>query len=184
MEAILEATARVLVKEGYDHTSTNKIAKTAGVSVGSLYQYFPNKEAVVAALIERHFEEQANVLQKHLGEVHTLPIPDAVRLVVTGIIEAKRINPKLHRVLREQVPRLGRLDRILDLGARMEDLILTQLRSRADELRLKDLDVAAHVLVYAVDGITHAAILEPHHSIQDDRLIDAMTDLVLRYLIP
>src|SRR5229473_2510951 len=53
VETLLDATARVLTKAGYDRASTNRIAATAGVSVGSLYQYFPNKEALVAALVAR-----------------------------------------------------------------------------------------------------------------------------------
>jgi AcrR family transcriptional regulator len=52
VEALLEATARVLMKDGYDRASTNKIAAVAGVSIGSLYQYFPSKEALVAAVID------------------------------------------------------------------------------------------------------------------------------------
>ena len=54
VETLLDATARVLTREGYDRASTNRIAAKAGVSVGSLYQYFPNKEALVAALVARH----------------------------------------------------------------------------------------------------------------------------------
>ena len=57
VQALLDATARVLTREGYDRASTNRIAATAGVSVGSLYQYFPNKEALVAALVARHNRE-------------------------------------------------------------------------------------------------------------------------------
>src|SRR5262245_41962369 len=54
VEALVEATARILVREGFDKASTNRIAEAAGVSVGSLYQYFPGKEALVAAVIVRH----------------------------------------------------------------------------------------------------------------------------------
>src|SRR5690242_21861949 len=54
VDALVQATARILVKEGFDKASTNRIAQVAGVSVGSLYQYFPSKEALVAAVIERH----------------------------------------------------------------------------------------------------------------------------------
>ena len=57
VDALVEATARILMKEGYDKASTNKIAAVAGVSIGSLYQYFPSKEALVAAVIERHTHE-------------------------------------------------------------------------------------------------------------------------------
>ena len=59
----MEATARILIKEGYDQASTNKIAAVAGVSIGSLYQYFPSKEALVAAVIERHTQELSQVVR-------------------------------------------------------------------------------------------------------------------------
>ena len=61
VDALLEATTRVLLKEGYDRASTNRIAEVAGVSIGSLYQYFPSKEALVAAVIDRHAQEISEV---------------------------------------------------------------------------------------------------------------------------
>src|SRR5262244_4119896 len=57
VDALIEATARLLVREGFDKASTNRIAQEAGVSIGSLYQYYPSKEALVAALLERHIDE-------------------------------------------------------------------------------------------------------------------------------
>ena len=74
VEAILAATARVLVKEGYEGASTNRIAVAAGVSIGSLYQYFPSKEAVVAAAIERHTQELSQVVLRALLDVSGRPI--------------------------------------------------------------------------------------------------------------
>jgi len=63
-DAIVAATARVLVKDGYDALTTNRVAREAGVSVGSLYQYFPGKEALVAAVMEQH----AARMQAHIEE--------------------------------------------------------------------------------------------------------------------
>ena len=63
VETLLDATARVLTRQGYDRASTNRIAATAGVSVGSLYQYFPNKEALVASLVARHNREMLQLLR-------------------------------------------------------------------------------------------------------------------------
>ena len=57
VDALIEATARILVREGFDKASTNRIAEVAGVSIGSLYQYYPSKEALVAAVIVRHNQE-------------------------------------------------------------------------------------------------------------------------------
>src|SRR3954466_5834980 len=67
VEAIVRATARVLVEEGYDRASTNRIAQAAGVSIGSLYQYFPSKEALVAALVESHVERMRDSLSQTLA---------------------------------------------------------------------------------------------------------------------
>src|SRR5262249_41095626 len=69
VDALIEATARILVREGFDSASTNRIAEKAGVSVGSLYQYFPGKEALVAAVIDRHHQETMQVVRDTLAEV-------------------------------------------------------------------------------------------------------------------
>src|SRR5271163_826425 len=107
VDALLEATARVLTKEGYDGASTNKIAAVAGVSIGSLYQYFPSKEALVAAVIDRHMHEMMQAVRGALAKVATRPIEVAARELVSVMLDAHRVNPKLHRVLAEQTPRTG-----------------------------------------------------------------------------
>lgn len=80
-----------MVKEGFDKASTNRIAETAGVSVGSLYQYFPGKEALVAAVMERHNRELMQIARGVLAEVAALPMEQAVRKLVTVAIEAHRV---------------------------------------------------------------------------------------------
>src|SRR5579864_2789253 len=99
VDALIEATARILVREGFDKASTNRVAEEAGVSVGSLYQYFPSKEALVAAVIDRHNQELMQVVRGALVEVAALPMEQAVRKLVAVAIKAHRIDPKLHRVL-------------------------------------------------------------------------------------
>ena len=112
VNALLEATARILVREGFDKASTNRIAEVAGVSVGSLYQYFPSKEALVAALIDRHNRKVMQVVQGELAEAVNLPMEHAVRKLVAVAVKAHRIDPRLHRVLSEQIPRVGRLEKV------------------------------------------------------------------------
>src|SRR5690606_15486071 len=82
VDALVEATARILVREGFDKASTNRIAEVAGVSVGSLYQYFPGKEALVAAVIERHQQEIMQTVRGELAEVLSQPVDEAVRKLV------------------------------------------------------------------------------------------------------
>src|SRR4051794_37910637 len=92
VDAILDATARVLVQEGYDRTSTNRIAVKAGVSVGSLYQYFPSKEALVAALVDRHMEEMNQVLLEGMSGLDVKPPERVVRDVIHAMISAHRVE--------------------------------------------------------------------------------------------
>src|SRR5580704_19393298 len=87
VNALVEATARILVREGFDKASTNRIAEEAGVSIGSLYQYYPCKEALVAAVIDRHNRETMKVVRRALTEVTSQPIEKAVRRLVTVAIE-------------------------------------------------------------------------------------------------
>ncbi len=72
----MEACARVLIKQGFDGLTTNAVADAAGVSIGSLYQDFPNKEALVAALVERHIEER-KAATFAVARVALLPIHEA-----------------------------------------------------------------------------------------------------------
>src|ERR1700735_4266843 len=112
VDALLEATTRVLIREGYDKASTNRIAEVAGVSVGSLYQYFPSKEALVAAVIERHPQEIMQTVRGEMADVMSQPLEQAVRKLVAIAVKAHRVNPRLHRVVAEQIPRVGKFEKL------------------------------------------------------------------------
>jgi AcrR family transcriptional regulator len=185
VDALLEATTRILIKEGYDRASTNRIAEVAGVSIGSLYQYFPSKEALVAAVVERHSQELSKVTRNALLKVAARPIEVAAREFVSVAIEAHRVNPKLHGVLAEQIPRVGRLENI---EANVRDgyaLVRGYLEAHRDEIDVADLDLAAFVVVTVVEALTHAAVLRRPDILVDEKarqFVDDVTRLVVRYL--
>jgi len=185
VDALLEATARILVREGFEKTSTNRIAEIAGVSVGSLYQYFPSKEALVAAVIERHNEEIMGIVRAALGEVADLPIDKAVRKLVTVAIEAHRVNPKLHRVLAEQIPRTGQLAEVEAFNREVHTLVRSYLESRRKEMRKVDLDVATFICVSAIEAVAHNTVLHGAEMLSEKVvkvLVDETTRLVVGYL--
>ena len=182
IEAILTATTRVLVKEGFDKASTNRIADQAGVSMGSLYQYVPSKEALVAALIERHTEEMSAVLTEAFDRVAALPVPEATREMVALMLRAHSIDPALHRVLIEQVPRVGRLSRIHEVEGRAEQMVRAYLALHRDELRIGDLDAAAFLVVSTVEALTHAAVIYHPERLKTETLAAEVTAMVVRYL--
>lgn len=187
VDALLEATARVLVKEGYDRASTNRIAEVAGVSIGSLYQYFPGKEALVAAVIDRHMQETTQLARDALIQVAMQPVDKAIRELVKLGIDTHGIDPRLHRVLTEQVPRVGRLDSIQARDREAYALIEAYLDAHRDEIEVADTALAAFVCVTTVEALTHAAVIHRPDVLGDDAantFIDEVTGLVLRYLRP
>nr|WP_249802192.1 TetR/AcrR family transcriptional regulator [Bradyrhizobium zhengyangense] len=186
VDALVEATARILVKDGFEKTSTNRIAEAAGVSVGSLYQYFPSKEALVAAVIDRHNEEIMAIVRATLLEVADMPIEKAVRRLVTVAIDAHRINPKLHRVLAEQIPRAGKLD-VEAFNREVHALVRAYLDSRRKEMRRIDLDVATFICVSAIEAVAHNTVLNQAETLPDKivrTLVDETTRMVVGYLRP
>src|SRR5260370_22721845 len=185
VDALLEATARVLMKEGYDRASTNRIAEVAGVSIGSLYQYFPSKEALVAAVIDRHTQNISEVTRNALLKAAALPIEAAAREFVSVAIDAHRVNPKLHGVLAEQIPRVGRLENIEANVREGYALVRGYLEAHRDEIDVEDLDLAAFVVVTAVEALTHAAVLRRPDILTDEKarhFVDDVTRLLVRYL--
>lgn len=185
VDALIEATARILVREGFDRASTNRIAEEAGVSIGSLYQYYPSKEALVAAVIDRHQQELMQVVRNALAEVSALPLEEGVRRLVAVAIDAHRVNPKLHRVLAEQIPRTGRLKNVEAFNRETYALFRSYLESHRVEVRAADLDLAAFVCVTSVEALTHTAVLHRPEVLSDKAagaLVEEATRLVLRYL--
>lgn len=183
VDALVEATARILVREGFDKASTNRIAEVAGVSVGSLYQYFPSKEALVAAVIERHQHDIMQTVRAELAEVLRLPVEKAVRKLVAIAVKAHCVDPALHRVIAEQIPRVGRLEKLAAFNRENYILFKTYLEAHRDDICVDDLDLASFVCVTSVEALTHNAVLSEKLSGKAmDALIDEITRLIVRYL--
>jgi AcrR family transcriptional regulator len=185
VDALVEATARILVKEGFDKASTNRIAEVAGVSIGSLYQYFPGKEALVAAVIERHQQEIMQTVRGELAEVLAEPVEKAMRKLVAVAVKAHRVDPRLHRVLAEQIPRVGKLEKLETFNRENYTLFRTYLESHRDELRVDDLELASFVCVTSIEALTHNAVLHYSKMLSDETmeaLIDESARLVTGYL--
>ena len=179
MSALLDATARVLVDEGYDQATTNRIAAVAGVSIGSLYQYFPNKDAIVAALGERLEGEMLAMLRRYVAELEDAPLEDAVRTYVRAMIAVHAENPRLHRVLTANYD----LSLPRPLHARFEAIVRTYLERHAASLRPASLEQASFILVSSVEAITHGALLHRPELLEQESFTEEVCQLVLRYLL-
>ena len=185
VDALVEATARILIRDGYDKASTNRIADLAGVSIGSLYQYYPSKEALVAAVIDRHNRQILGRVYTALAEVVSQPIEAAVQRLVAVAIEAHRIDYRLRRALAEQVPRLGRLQHVEALHREGRAQLREYFESRRDELRVEDLDLAAFMCAASIETLTHAAVLYHASRVENlEPIAEETARIICGYLQP
>jgi AcrR family transcriptional regulator len=182
VDAILDATAHILVRDGYDNLSTNRVAEKAGVSIGSLYQYFPNREALVGELVDRYSAMLFRLVMESLAAMAGSPPREVVGAIVRAMVETKREDPKLSKVLREQIPRTGRLARYEEELDKVIALTESFLERNRAQLRVRDLRTAAFVAVHMVDALTHQAVTRRPES-EDEAMIRAITDSALRYLL-
>ncbi len=185
VDAIVVATASVLVRDGYDALSTNRVAKEAGVSVGSLYQYFPGKEALVAAVMEQHASRmQENIAERMKNAPPAATAEDVATEMIRAMLAAQQAEPRLHRVLVEQVPRIGALRRLHELFGNYELLVESWLLENAERIEVQDARMAAFVLVAAVEGLVNRATLDRPDLVASGRLEEQILRLVLAYVVP
>jgi AcrR family transcriptional regulator len=152
------------------------------VSVGSLYQYYPTKEALVAAVIKRHAAEMIAVFESGLADLAHLPLPDSVRGVIVQTFRAYSVNPALHKVLLEEVPHVGVLVRERDFEERLERVTRGYLEFQRARIRPKNLELATRILLRAVEGVAAAIVVEDPTLLASPELFDEVTALVLRYV--
>jgi len=184
--AILQAAAEVFARLGYARATTNKIAERAGVSVGSLYQYFPNKDALLASLLERHEADVHRVVGSALARLSDpeLSLETGLRRFLRELVAVHRADPALTKalsaaVLRESPtvdePHEDEADE--ELGRHVAAL----LASRPD-VRAGDHVAMAAVLGQATSQLSRWVVHDPPPGLDQDALLEEVLQLLLRYL--
>jgi AcrR family transcriptional regulator len=179
---ILDATGRVLDQEGAEAATTTRIAEVAGVSVGTLYQYFSNRDSILDALQDREFERATEFMTHVLAESGGTPAQIA-RRVIEGLLELYAACPALHRLLVVEGLRVTPTDRVQAFDMRMVSAIRVFLASSGLPIRRTNHDVAAFVIYHSVRATMLARLLEAPSGLGDAALVDEVSDLVVSYLI-
>jgi AcrR family transcriptional regulator len=184
VEAILGAAAQVFERLGYAAGTTDAIAERAGVSIGSVYQYFPNKDAILVALVERHVEEGFAMVSRLLREAREGPVEiDALlRRFVDAMIALHHRAPRLHRVLFEEIPLPASLRRRLE---RREEEIADEVAEVIAEslgLPLRNPSLAAYMLVHCVEGLVHDFVLHPPRDLEAGAFAGELVCMLRGYL--
>jgi AcrR family transcriptional regulator len=183
VERIVDAGFAVLLRDGYDAFSTNRVAAEAGISPGSLYQYFPDKAAIVDAVIDRHWEgvadQVASALLDRLGDEGE----DMVREAISALMDALQANVGLVRVMMEELPARQHLQRRATLERRVRELASAYLAARPELTRSSDVQRTAWVLVLTMEHLTTRFVLEPP-GFSREEFIDEVLVLFSGYATP
>jgi AcrR family transcriptional regulator len=178
VDAILQASAYILSRDGYAGFTTNRVAERAGVNIASLYQYFPNKETLLAELLRKHSAETRaatlRILVAHRGK----GLEAAVRTLVAAGIAAHTVDPALHRVLAAESRRLGTAAGGPDVDAEM----MAAWRSMLEGVpRGRDPDLVIWVALTAAHAVIHEAIVE-RPEVAPEALGEELTRMIRPYL--
>lgn len=179
VDAILEAVIRILKREGTDAVTTNRIAEVGGVSIGSVYQYFPDKRAIFAALHQRHIEQIDRVIETTLIQSASKPLDGFIRALVDAMIDAHAADPELHDLLLARVP--SHSGGIKSFAERMHGAFLLALAARSSELKKgRGLDRQAFIVTRMVESLCHGAVQQRPSRLS---LADAKAEIVRAILV-
>lgn len=185
VDAVLKASRLLFARRGYAGTTTNHIAERAGVSIGSLYEYFPSKDAILVALVESHLDDGERVLRDAAAAIaasHPSPLAHVVRTIVGAMVELHARDHELHRIFFEEtrLPRRVRA-RVAAIEARATEELALLLGARPD-VRVDDPRLAAAIVVRTVEALTHRFVVHPDAGADQDAYVDEIVRLLLGYL--
>ncbi len=184
VHAVLEAAIQVIEREGVDAATTTRIAEVAGVSIGTLYQYFSHRDAIFNALQDREFARALGLMQSVLSEGNLARSPrETVTAVVRGLAEVYASCPGLHRLLAIEGLRVAEAERVYAFDTRIVAIIRHFLAATGAPIRRKNLDAAAFVAFQSVRATMLASLLERPPGLGQEELVEEIADLVLRYLV-
>lgn len=182
-DTIVAAAGRVL-PDGIESITAHDIAAAAGVSIGSLYQYFPGKEAIVAVLIERRAAADAERMRTVFAEMRERPLAELIARSVQESIDTHRRAPSLYRAMLPLVTRLRRHRYVRSLVAGLRAELVRELERREAELRVeRPYEVPVFVATAAVETTLHATLDEHPELLDDPRFAEELTAMVSRYLL-
>lgn len=178
VDRILDAAAHILETVGYARTTTNRIATEATISIGSLYQYYPNKDAIIVAIADRHIRSITTQFTKQIDEFESQRRP--IDEVVPALLSASAAltgTSELHAFLLTGCPRTPELERQL---RRFENTVTTRLAGLlvAAKVETADVKLLARLLFVAADAALHQVVLPRSTKRERQEAIEVLAQLL------
>jgi AcrR family transcriptional regulator len=180
---ILAATARLVEREGHHALTIDKIARVAGVGVGSMYQYFASKDEIVEALQEQHFARMGDALVTRMEELERAPLPELVSEVARLMRTSELLNSRLSRQLLA-VPWSQRPRTVIELEERCAEILMRALLRVAPRADPASVRIAVFLVVQTVEALIVSTSQRRPRGLTRQRFTQELGALVFRYLAP
>lgn len=182
VEVIKEAATHILREEGCEHFTTNRVAEKAGVSIGSLYQYFPSKEVLIAEVKREHFKALRELFRKAYADSSECSLPVITKALIGASIEAHRLDPELHQVLSGdfsdfEVRESDKSDN--SISSFLEEVLERHKEELRDNI---DIQLASHLIYTVVETVIHDTVIHKPHLLENNTMTEELFYLVMAYL--
>ena len=183
-QVILQGANRVIRRDGIQKFSTNRVAEESGVSIGSLYQYFPSKEAIVAALIDQAFDVEYQKLKLRIESLSPeIGSRQAMREILRHYFDRDRDDLAYRKALIDLMGSVGKVTHAMRFHRAMCELIWTGLRLKFKEDATSDDEgTTIFLMTYLLRGVAHSSVDENFGSVNKDFLIDEIVSVWLHLL--
>jgi AcrR family transcriptional regulator len=181
VSALFEASIQVLLAAGYRKLTTTRVAERAGVSVGTLYQYFPNREALIICVIEQYLEEIVSSIEQTCQELNGQPLEELATGLVDAFIAVKYRRVELSRALREPLADVGGAQLVKAAAQRAAGALADSVQNCPDA-SFRDKQLPALLIVMACSSLMQIAVIDQTVPLETTTLRAHMRALVLGYL--
>jgi AcrR family transcriptional regulator len=183
VETIVAATAHILEKDGFENISTNKIAEKAGVSIGSLYQYFPTKDAIFNFMMERYVKSQTSLIDGLLENRDTsMELRSTIGLIISAILETKRKQAKFNKLFVQKLMSFTAYEALNRQDEHLIALFKRHLEPHRREIRTDNLELQLYFVIQAVKMLPTALLFQDRFNFRDKAVDEELTELVYSYL--
>ncbi len=181
VERLIAATGELVLRQGVEAVTTNRVAEQANVNIATLYQYFPHKQALLSALVQTHMHDLSRNLNTLLDSLGDASVADSTRLWATLGIQYFRQNDSMLAELVKSQQTLSALPEVREFERRLMDAMHRFLSRQRQALQVENLDRAIYVAFHGCAAILSRHLLETVPYYTDEEIVDEVVTLMTRY---
>jgi AcrR family transcriptional regulator len=182
VKAVIEASFIAVARHGIANTTTRHIADMAGISVGSLYEYFENKEAVFAAMHARFVEDIVGVIQPLAPELIRMPIDDAVRTLMNSVADFLRRDNGIYLACARNALQVDISDYLEPVNKALMELVMLYIMHNPELARVRNIPTMAYIFINGGIFTVLRQLSDPHPPISFGQLSEGLADMVSHYV--